>query len=185
MPRITKKLNLITSRDGADEAMTVLAIALTSKQKVIADRDATIARINDNCAGPLAELDAVIDAKTDALCAWAESNPTLFQKGSKSLALANGVIGFRTGTPKVALLNRRWNWDKVLEQIKALGRLQFVRNKEEVDKEAIQKSFAENQDAQAREAACAEIGVKVTQDESFYADAKLSTVETRQTKEAA
>jgi phage host-nuclease inhibitor protein Gam len=168
------QLPALRNRTDAEIAMSDLAQAITSQRKVVADRDAAVLAINERCAEPLAELDKRITALTENLAAWAEAHPEEFPKGLKSLRLNAGTIGFRTGTPKLALLSRAWNWEKVLQAVQGMLP-NFVRNKPEVDKEAIL--------GQRDELAyiLPSVGLKVTQAESFFAEPDLTPMESRQT----
>lgn len=178
--RIKVKLPTLTTREEAEAALNELALTENNRRKLIAQRDAAVLRIEENIAPDIAACETAIKDKTDALRAWAEANVDTFPKGLKSIVLVSGRIGFRTGTPKLKLLSG-WNWDKVLEAIEALG-FQFIRNKPEVDKEAI-ITFASSQTDRAAVdlKVLRPIGVKLIQDESFYVEPKLTDTDARQT----
>ena len=136
--RIKIKLPSITTRDEAEAVMNELALAENNRRKFIARRDAEVLAINAKYETNLAACAEAVKEKSEILRAWAEATPTAFPKGRKSLDLVSGVIGFRTGTPKLALLSRAWNWDKVLAALKASPLFKpMIRIKEEVDKDAI------------------------------------------------
>ncbi len=116
-----------------------------------------------------------------ALRAWAESHPDEFPNGRKSIQFTQGSLGFRTGTPKLALLNRLWNWDRVHKALISFGLAKdYLRTKEEVDKEAIIAATAANPDKAGAALACAAFGTKVVQEESFFVDPDITEVERRQ-----
>lgn len=181
--RIKVNLPMLTSRDDAEAAMHDLAAVLNNQRLFTARRDAEVLAINKKYEGNLAQCEQEAAALTDQLRAWSEAHPDQFPKGRKSLDLVSGVLGFRTGTPKLALLSRAWNWDKVLAQLKQMAN-RFVRTKEEVDKEAILAEHAGFTDKQAAADLLKLWGVKVTQDESFFIEPRLTALETRQTMEA-
>jgi phage host-nuclease inhibitor protein Gam len=81
------------------------------------------------------------------------------------------VIGFRTGTPKLALAKRGGNWNAALECVKAFLPA-FIRNKPEIDKEAL---IAQRDDEPVKWA-LPQCGLKVTQGESFYIEPHLEQV---------
>lgn len=182
--RIKIQLPNIRTREEAESVMTDLAHIITAQRRIISDRDAAVLAINRNVEGPLAECDAAIAAKTDALRVWAETNPDQFPKGRKSLELTSGVLGFRTGTPKLALLSRAWNWDKVLEKLRTMAS-RFIRTKEEVDKDAILGEYSALPDKDDANDMLAPWGIKVTQDESFFVDPAVTELPSRQISEAA
>ena len=88
------------------------------------------------------------------------------------------LYGFRTGTPRLVLLNRKWNWALVLEKVQALLP-NFIRNKPEIDKEALISQRAELAEFLPM------VGVKVTQAEAFFVEPKLENLENATTREAA
>jgi phage host-nuclease inhibitor protein Gam len=183
--RIKISLPMITTRDEAEAVMNDLALAVNKQRKIAARRDNAILKINDEYATDLADCETTITAKSDTLRAWAESQPEVFPKGRKSLTLLAGTLGFRTGTPKLAVLSRAWNWDKVLAMLQSLKHSAYIRTKTEVDKDAILGAHSQSTDKPATEKGFATFGCKVIQEESFFVDPDLTTLEPRQTQEAA
>jgi phage host-nuclease inhibitor protein Gam len=114
-----------------------------------------------------------IEYRMELARAWAEANPMEFGH-LKSIEMSHGVIGFRTGTPKLKPLSG-WTWDRVLEKLLRLGYDQFLRTKTEVDKEAIIGCREDLLDGDLKA-----MGIKITQDESFYVEPKLTPVEKRE-----
>jgi phage host-nuclease inhibitor protein Gam len=167
----------ITTRDEAEAAVNGLLNITINLRHETNLRDDIIASTNESFDAKISAYEADIKSKTKALAAWAEQNPDEFPKDRKSIAFSSGTIGFRTGTPALALLNRKWSWEKVLQAVQE--RIpEFVRQKPEVDKEAILAQ---------RAILCRvlpEVGVKVVQGETFYVEPTLTKVPTRQTVEA-
>lgn len=178
--RIKIKLPAITTRDEAESVMNELAQAENNRRKFIARRDAEVLNINSQYEGGIAACAEAVREKSDILRAWAEATPEAFPKGRKSLDLVSGVIGFRTGTPKLALLSRAWNWDKVLEAFRH-GLKKYIRTKDEVNKDAVLADYATRQICDAELAA---EGLKVVQEESFFVEPALTDTDARQTQEA-
>lgn len=108
-----------------------------------------------------------IDAQRDALEQWAWTAQREEFAEKRSMDLLHGTIGFRWAKPKLATL-ARITWDKALEKIKAL-RPEFVRVKEEVNKELILQQAA---DELINAGGLSAMGLKVVQEESFYIDLK-------------
>ena len=166
-------LNIFTRVD-AEAAVNEISNAANNKRKFVAKMDAEVLAIQEKYQGNIMACDNEIEAKAAALEVWAASNPEEFPKGKKSIAFLTGTIGFRTGTPKLALLSRAWNWDKVLEAIQARA-FQFVRNKPEVDKEAILAFVAADPNkSEVENKVLKPIGVKVSQAEQFYVEPNLT-----------
>jgi phage host-nuclease inhibitor protein Gam len=172
--RITKPLGLvIESRLEAETHVNLVTSLVNERRGVASEMDEQILNLKKEYELQLANLDVQIKVGTDNLEAWALANPEEFGK-AKSIEFLAGRIGFRTGTPKLTLLSRAWSWDKVLAAIQKFG-FQFVRTKEEVDKEAILAfAAAEADKARLDSKVLAPIGVKITQGESFFVEPKLT-----------
>lgn len=188
--RIKIKLPTLTTRDDAEFAMNTLAMLVISQRKLIADRDAAVLRINENTAVPLASCESQIASLTDQLRAWSEANPSEFPKNAKSIKLTSGILGFRTGTPKLSLISRAWSWEKVLTAMKQISEMAagFIRTKEGVNKEELIGFYSLPEYKPHAERDLRRIGLKVTQDETFYVEpdlTKLADRQVRQTSEAA
>lgn len=172
----TKRIKLIdkpVTRQSAEDAVQRIAEATNAKRFYTAEMDEQIAKIKANYLPSIDSLDAEIKANAKIVQLWAEQNPEEFAK-RKSLAMAHGTIGFRTGTPKLALLNRKWSWDTVLSAVEKILPA-FIRPKPEVDKEAIIGQRDELAEFLPL------VGLKIVQDESFFIEPNLTKDETRQT----
>lgn len=178
--RIAVKLPALLTRDDAESAMNDLALSVNNQRKLTASRDGKCLLINQAYESQLGELDQAIKASTDAIRAWAEANPDAFPKDRKSLSLLSGTIGFRTGNPKLTLLSRAFNWDTVLAHVLQSIGIDYIRTKREVDKEALLSRHSQATDKAAADAELKRVGLKVTQDESFYIEPKLTEIESRQ-----
>jgi phage host-nuclease inhibitor protein Gam len=161
------------TRAEAEYCMTELASLANARRGRLAALDAKILALQKETAPFVADCDATIAARTDQLRAWAQANPGEFAAGRKSIELLSGVLGFRTGNPRLALLSRAWSWEKVLEALKTNPLLaQFVRTKEEVDKDRLlrQANGGGGFDSGA-------FGVKVIQDETFFVEPRLTNAD--------
>lgn len=179
--RIKINLPTIRSRDEAEAVMNELAQSANNKRKFVSQLDAEKLAAEKRFAPSILECETAVKAKSDALRAWAEANPEEFGK-KKSIEFAAGVLGFRTGTEKVSLLSRAWNWEKVLDAIKTRA-FQFVRSKDEVDKAAILAFMHDGKTAEDRaaivETVLKPIGVKIEKEESFFVEPKLTDAEVK------
>lgn len=165
--RISKSLTLvIRDRAEAETHVNTVAALVNERRATAAEMDEKILNLKKEYELELANLNVQIKVGTDNLEAWALANPEEFGK-AKSIEFLAGRIGFRTGTPKLTLLSRAWNWEKVTSAVEHLLP-NFIRNKPEVDKEAII--------AQREELAefLPGVGLKVTQGESFFVEPKLT-----------
>lgn len=165
--RISKSLSLvIRDRAEAETHVNTVAALVNERRGIAAAMDEKILNLKQEYELELANLDAQIKVGTDNLEAWAIANPAEFGK-AKSIEFLAGRIGFRTGTPKLALLSRAWNWERVTAAVQSLLP-NFIRNKPEVDKEAIIAQRVELEEF------LPSVGVKVTQGESFFVEPKLT-----------
>jgi phage host-nuclease inhibitor protein Gam len=165
--RIKKALALvISSRTEAAERVTELAELANERRWLATQLDEELIGIKAEYGVDIAKLDAQIEQARQDLEAWAIAHPDEFGK-KKSIEFGNGTIGFRTGTPKLELLNRKWTWKTVTTAVEQLLP-NFIRYKPEVDKDAIigqREELAEFLPS---------VGLKVTQGESFFVEPKLT-----------
>lgn len=170
--RIRIESPIIDTRAKAEALLGEVATLTIERNRQKNELDGILTTAREQFEGGIGAVQKQIDEKAALLEVWASSHPEEFPKDRKSLALLHGVIGFRTGTPKLGLITRKWTWETVLE---AVGRIlpNFVRNKPEVDREAII--------AQRDELAefLPMVGLKVTQAESFFIEPNLESVENR------
>lgn len=166
----------IITREDAERALSDLQLITINEQKILAQKNKRLAEIEAQYAPDLAEIAAAREDHAAMVQLWAEQNPAAFEK-KKSIEWPAGRFGFRTGNPQVVLLNRKWNLKTVLAAIKT-SLPNFVRTKEEVDKDAILADYAKDPALQPTLAA---VGLKVTQDESFFIEPALEEVEPRHT----
>lgn len=168
--RIKKSLAIaVTSRAEAEQVVNEMAVLANEVAGLNAEMDAQIIALKEKYSPLVADREAKLDLYAADLEAWAIAHPEEFGK-KKSIEFLNGALGFRTGTPKLCLLNRKWTWDTVTD---AVARLlpNFIRNKPEVDKAGIIAN------ADDLEEFLPQVGLKVTQGESFFVEPKLSSQE--------
>ena len=128
--------------------------------------DEEIQAVRDKYQLSLAELATQIETATELVADYLTTHPDLLPKGSKSLDLAQAVIGFRTGTPKVKLL-KRWTMATVLESITTRKWWDLIRKPEpELDKQSV---IAGRDNAER----LALVGLSVVQEETFFIEPKL------------
>lgn len=178
--RIKVMVPVIKTREELERITGQITALKTFEAQTKASMDQRITEIRSEYETQLGEAAEEMETLVQSVRQWAEANQSEFA-GKKSLDLVHGVIGFRTGTPKLKT-RKGWTWDKVLENLIALGRpvADFIRTKKEVDKEAILAARDNMTPADLRN-----LGVDIVQDESFYVEPKLTEVETRETAKAA
>ena len=173
MPQRAKKpVTVAPSEAEAHEAMKHFARTSSQLKGLEAEVELEVQKVRDKYKVRVEKIRVEYNDALDKLKAYAEEHRAdLFDK-KKSVDWTHGLMGFRTGTPKVAKPTRI-TWAKVLEILKEEGLTHFIRMKEELDKDKIIES---RQDqlvmGQLKELA----GVEVVQQESFFVEPKEEEV---------
>ena len=176
--RIKVKTTILATREEAERTMTDLAATANEQRRLTAERDALVLKINQDFESALCTLQQQVAQLTNALHDWADTNPEQFPRGKMSIEMTSGTLGYRTGTPKLSLLSRAFNWERVLGLVEQYWP-GFIRIKKEVDKEGLLNQYSQATDKSAANADLQRLGLKVVQDESFFIEPKLSESETR------
>jgi phage host-nuclease inhibitor protein Gam len=169
----------IRSFNDADQTLLKIADCEQQLQKQEAEMNEQIQKVRDEYESNtylVRTTKSLLEKELEKFCI---NNKTEFVT-LKSKELVHGILGFRTSPPKVALLNRKYKWDTVLELLKKVrfGK-DFIRSKEEVDKEQILASYAAKEIDDSKLAA---VGIKIDQDEKFFSDIKWEEIPQTQTK---
>ena len=161
-----KKKVIITgvSREAADEAFATYA--KSDAQKINADIELQCAKIREKYADKLATLTEEKDKAFDTLQAFATENQAELFSKKKSLDMAHGTIGFRTGTPKLKTL-KGFTWASALELVKEFLP-DYVRQTWDIAKDKL----LADRDAEEMLSRMAKCGMQVVQDEAFYVEPK-------------
>ena len=163
-----KKKVIITgvSREAADEAFATHAKNDAQLQKINADIELQCAKIREKYADKLATLTEEKDKAFDTLQAFATENQAELFSKKKSLDMAHGTIGFRTGTPKLKTL-KGFTWASALELVKEFLP-DYVRQTWDIAKDKL----LADRDAEEMLSRMAKCGMQVVQDEAFYVEPK-------------
>lgn len=164
----------IATREDLENVFGEYAAQVIEMDRLTIDMEKRIAQIRAEYETAIAACKETGDALFDDLRAWASLHPAAFAD-RRSIELLHGAIGFRTCPPKVQQVPgvKTHHTLSVLRVIE-LGR-HIVRNRDEVDKDAVLARVAEARrrgaDALAQEeAALAVAGLRVVQDEVFFAE---------------
>jgi phage host-nuclease inhibitor protein Gam len=149
----------VDSMSRADLYMYQLARLHQMRAALIAQLEATIAKIRESYRARLERLERAISAREDALRTWAEANPSMFD-GNRSLQLKHGRIGWRLGNPSLRLLGG-CTWESVLDRLERRGLTEYIRIEKEPDKRKIL--------ADAEQLPLRELGLRIYQRDEFYA----------------
>ncbi len=182
MARQKKTIISGVSREAADEAFATYAKSDAQIQKINAEIDLQCAKIREKHADRLTALTAERDQAFDTLQSYATENQAELFVKKKSLEMAHGTIGFRTGTPKLKTL-KGFTWASALQLAKKFLPMTYIRQTEEIAKdklladrdmdevEVYDTTTGDPRTASMKEA-MAVIGIQVVQDETFYVEPK-------------
>lgn len=171
-----KKKTIITgvTREHADEAFATYAKSDAQIQKINAEIELQCAKIREKWQDKLAALSAEREASFDTLQSFATENQAELFTKKKSLEMAHGTIGFRTGTPKLKTL-KGFTWASALQLVKEFlpG---YVRQTEEIAKDKLLADRDTDLEVDGKVVRmCGEMsrcGIQVAQDETFYVEPK-------------
>lgn len=154
------------TRDQMEEAFGRYATADAEVQSINAAMDKEFVAIRERNAERLAALEQQKSESFEVMQVFAtEQREVLFSK-RRSMETTHGVIGFRTGTPK---LNRRkgFTWAAALELVREFLP-SYIRTTEELAKDKLLADREKEEIAPLMK----KCGIEVTQDESFYVEPK-------------
>ena len=180
MARQKKTIITGVSREAADEAFATYAKSDAQIQKINAEIELQCAKIREKYADKLAALGDDRDKAFDVLQSFATENQAELFTKKKSLDMAHGTIGFRTGTPKLKTL-KGFTWASALNLVKTFLP-SYIRQTEEIAKDklladrdtevAVERSDSQRPVNVPMQTAMAECGIQVVQDETFYVEPK-------------
>lgn len=154
------------TRESAEDAFGAYAKADAQSAKITADIELQCAKIREKYANKLAELEGEKEKAFDTLQAYATENQAELFTKKKSLEMTHGVIGFRTGTPKLKTL-KGFTWASALQLVKEFlpG---YLRQTEEIAKDKL----LADRDVENIIPQMNKCGIQVVQDETFYVEPK-------------
>ncbi len=182
MARQKKTIITGVTRESADEAFATYAKSDAQIQKINAEIELQCAKIREKYADKLATLSSEKDNAFDVLQSFATENQAELFTKKKSLDMAHGTIGFRTGTPKLKTL-KGFTWASALQLAKKFLPATYIRQTEEIAKDKLladrdlkevavyDTPTGDPREVTMREAMAA-CGIQVAQDETFYVEPK-------------
>lgn len=176
------------TREAADEAFASYAKANASINKIQAEMELKCSMIREKYQSQLGALMCDRECAFDTLQAFATENQSELFSKKKSFEMAHGVIGFRTGTPKLKTL-KGFTWASALELVKTFlpG---YVRQTVEIAKDKLLADrdledvgvpagdAAGTAAGMAMSEAMSKCGIQVVQDETFYVEPKKEEIDT-------
>lgn len=177
-----QKKTIVTgvTREAADEAFAQYAKAAAKSDKITAEIELQCAKIRERYQDQLAMLDGEKSKAFDTLQSFATENQTELFAKKKSLEMAHGTIGFRTGTPKLKTL-KGFTWASALELVRTFLPSGYVRTIQELakdklladrDLEKVSLNDQGNDRTTTMSEAMSRCGIQVVQDETFFVEPK-------------
>ncbi|MBQ9229719.1 MAG: host-nuclease inhibitor Gam family protein [Prevotella sp.] len=181
--RQKKTVIVSVTRDEAEQAFTDYAKAQAETDKITASIELECAKIRERHQERLAQLECDMRCAFDTLEAYATINKDELFSKKKSLDMAQGTIGFRTGTPKLKTL-KGFTWESALNLVREFLP-DYIRKKEEINKDKLltdrdieYASVGKGEAvAQPMGSLMAKCGIQVVQDEAFYVEPKTEDKE--------
>jgi len=169
--RTTKTLLPATiSREDAENAFALFAEADAKQQKITATMDVQITRIRERYSDELTKLSEKKQSNFEIIQTFAINNRDVFGN-KKSMDLTHGVIGFRTGTPKLKT-RKGFTWASCLNLVKEFLPA-YIRVEEEIAKDRL---IADREVPEISNQ-FAKVGILVDQDEIFFVEPKKELAE--------
>ena len=169
-----KKKVLVTgvTEEQMNQAFADYAKASASVAKINAEIDLKVAKIREAKADELSMHNAEVERTFEILQSYAVENRDVLFTKKKSIDTAHGILGFRTGTPKLAK-SKKYTWEGILDLVKT-HLPTFVRTKSEINKEDLLKAYSDKNEAVLVK--FPECNIFVEQDETFYVERKSEEI---------
>lgn len=154
------------TKEQMESAMADFAKADAKLQKIQATMDVEMTKIREKYQDEIQRLTTAKDEAFNVLQTYGmENKDELFTK-KKSLDTVHGVIGFRTGTPKLKTL-KGFTWGAVTNLLKEFLPA-YVRTTDEPAKDKI----LADRDSEEVQQNLTKVGLSVVQDETFFVEPK-------------
>lgn len=170
MAREKKKVYKNVTREIAEQAMSSFAQAANKVSNIEAKMNAELQEVRERYQDDLNRLNDAKDEQVEILEAFAYEQKESWGK-KKSIEMLHGILGFRTGTPKVKF-EKGFN-SKSVTAILAENFPTYVRKVEEMDKEKL----IANRDEEGFDLLCKKAHIEVVQDETFYVESKAEVLQ--------
>lgn len=165
MARKTKVLHTAMSRSDAESVFADYAIDDAREQEILSIIEQRCTEIRKEYQAELTELKEAQEKRVEQLKQYALENREEFCD-RKSLGFTYGIIGFRTGMPRLKLL-KGFKWESVTNLL--LKKLpDYVRTVHEPAKDKLIANRHEPEVAKNLE----KVGLQVVQDETFFVEPK-------------
>jgi phage host-nuclease inhibitor protein Gam len=176
MKNRTPVIASLTSYEDVEHKLLEFAGLESKIAEAEARMNSEIQDIRDDYETKTSEARARKEMIEKQILTFCDANKLDFEK-VRSRDMVHGTVGFRTNPKKVSLLNRKYNWETVIQLLKKFkwGK-DYLREITEVDKEAIIAATS-GDDPILSDNKLAAVGVKVDQGETFYLEIKWDSID--------
>jgi Mu-like prophage host-nuclease inhibitor protein Gam len=164
--REKKVVHAGVSSEQMEAAFAEYALADAKVAKINAIMDAQMTNIREKYADDVAKHTAEKESAFELMQTYAVENKDVLFAKRKSIESAHGIIGFRTGTPKLKTL-KGFTWGAVANMVK-----EFLPGYLRVSEEVAKDKLLADRDVPEVNSQFRKIGISVVQDETFYVELK-------------
>ena len=157
------KLPKITTTEQAETALGAYSLASSRLEKLTGEMNMKLAAVREKYEEEITAAAEAMKTEEKRLHAWADAHPELFGK-ARSLKMLHGVLGYRVGNWALKLKSG-FTAARAIALCKQVIGPEYVRVKEELDKEAIIADRAHYTSESL--AAC---GISIEQGERFFVE---------------
>ena len=161
----SRKLTLtLASLEECTRSMGDLLKAQLELEKLTAERDMQIAEASARFEPGIEMWKKYAAEQNDALQHYYLTHRDELEKGGrKSVQLANGIMGCRLGSGRLAPISKMWAWKTIKAKLQSLWPGKYVLQPEvEIDKDLVKAEFTPDM--------LAKCGMQIKKDETFYAE---------------
>jgi phage host-nuclease inhibitor protein Gam len=153
-----------------EDALSQYATSDAELQKINATMDLQLTAIRERYADRISTLTDNRERSFDLIQTYALERKDQLFTHRKSIETAHGIIGFRTGTPKLRTL-KGFTWPAVANLLK-----EFLPDHLRVIEEPAKDRLIADRDNPQVAELFPKCGIRVTQDESFFIDLKKEEI---------
>ncbi len=166
----TEQSTTLKSWEEVDSTLKALAVIKAKVMKEESDWNEDRLKLQNKYQPILDKFNAEIIGLERDVQLFCEENKSMFDT-ARSRALNYGTVGFRLGTGALKTL-KGFTWEAVKQVVKKSKKYasEFIRIKEDLDKQAILSSGVKKEEL-------AKLGVYIHQEDSFYYEAYLTRSE--------
>jgi phage host-nuclease inhibitor protein Gam len=165
----TREKKLVISgvtREQAEESFGKYNAADSRIQKINAKMDIEFTSIREKYQDELQKLGEEKEKNFEVMQVYASENQQELFSKKKSMEMVHGVIGFRTGTPKLKTL-KGFTWGAVTNLLK-----EFLPSYVRVSEEPAKDRLLADREVPETASLFPKVGIFVDQDETFYVEPK-------------